>query len=134
MISRLGQAFLAALGDVGAGGETVRAALEGPARRTGWLAGVIDASWQEVYGQRTDDFRLLDSKAMRAIRPCGTAGTAAGWPAPSRLVRLSKPARAGSAWLCSQARCRRGSGSYRQLRSEVDVPVDSVQPAVNHGL
>src|SRR6266498_2486275 len=32
----------------------------------GWLAGVIDASWQEVYGQRIDDFRLPDSKAKRA--------------------------------------------------------------------
>ena len=32
----------------------------------GWLAGVIDRSWQEVYGQRIDGFRLPDSKAKRA--------------------------------------------------------------------
>ena len=27
---------------------------------------MIDASWQEVYGQRIDGFRLPDSKARRA--------------------------------------------------------------------
>ena len=48
-------------------GETVRAALEAlAAAAPGWLAGVIDASWQEVYGQRIDGFRLPDSKARRA--------------------------------------------------------------------
>ena len=48
-------------------GETVRAALEAlAAAAPGWLAGVIDASWQEVYGQRTDGFRLPDGKARRA--------------------------------------------------------------------
>ena len=48
-------------------GETVRAALEAlAAAAPGWLAGVIDASWQRVYGQRIDDFRLPDSKARRA--------------------------------------------------------------------
>ena len=48
-------------------GETVRAALEAlAAAAPGWLAGVIDASWQEVYGQRIDDFRLPRSKAKRA--------------------------------------------------------------------
>jgi transposase len=48
-------------------GETVRAALEAlAAAAPGWLAGVIDASWQEVYGQRIDDFRLPAAKAKRA--------------------------------------------------------------------
>jgi hypothetical protein len=48
-------------------GETVRAALEAlAAAAPGWLAGVIDASWQEIYGQRIDDFRLPDSPARRA--------------------------------------------------------------------
>jgi Transposase DDE domain len=48
-------------------GETVRAALEAlAAAAPDWLAGVIDASWQEVYGQRIDDFRLPRSKARRA--------------------------------------------------------------------
>jgi transposase len=48
-------------------GETVRAALEAlAAAAPGWLAGVIDASWQRVYGQRIDAFRLPGSKAKRA--------------------------------------------------------------------
>jgi transposase len=48
-------------------GETVRAALEAlAAAAPGWLAGVIDASWQEIYGQRIDQFRLPDGKAKRA--------------------------------------------------------------------
>jgi hypothetical protein len=48
-------------------GETVRAALEAlAAAAPGWLAGVIDASWQQVYGQRIDDWRLPDSDARRA--------------------------------------------------------------------
>src|SRR2546421_318760 len=32
----------------------------------GWLAQVIDASWQQVYGQRIDDIRLPGSAAGRA--------------------------------------------------------------------
>src|SRR5215472_16554414 len=48
-------------------GESVRAALEAlAAAAPGWLAQVIDASWQEVYGQRIDDFRLPRSTARRA--------------------------------------------------------------------
>jgi len=48
-------------------GESVRAALEAlAAAAPGWLAGVIDASWQQVYGQRIDDIRLPDSAAGRA--------------------------------------------------------------------
>ncbi len=48
-------------------GESVRAALEAlAAAAPGWLAGVIDASWQRVYGQRIDDFRLPRSTAKRA--------------------------------------------------------------------
>ena len=48
-------------------GESVRAALEAlAAAAPGWLPGVIDASWQEVYGQRIDGFRRPDSKAKRA--------------------------------------------------------------------
>ena len=47
-------------------GETVRAALEAlAAAAPGWLAGVIDASWQRVYGQRIDDLRLPDSDTAR---------------------------------------------------------------------
>src|SRR6266702_3854541 len=48
-------------------GESVRVALEAlAAAAPGWLAGVIDASWQEAYGQRVDAFRLPDGKAKRA--------------------------------------------------------------------
>src|SRR5689334_7476493 len=48
-------------------GETVRAALEAlAAAAPGWLAQVTGASWQEVYGQRIDAFRLPDSAAKRA--------------------------------------------------------------------
>jgi transposase len=48
-------------------GESVRAALEAlAAAAPEWLAGVIDASWQRVYGQRIDDLRLPAGKAARA--------------------------------------------------------------------
>jgi transposase len=47
-------------------GETVRAALEALAAAVpGWLATVIDASWQEVYGQRIDNWRLPATAAGR---------------------------------------------------------------------
>ena len=47
-------------------GETVRAALEALAAAVpGWLAGVIDASWQRVYGQRIDELRLPESQTAR---------------------------------------------------------------------
>ena len=47
-------------------GETLRAALEALAAAVpGWLATVIDSSWQRVYGQRIDDLRLPESQAAR---------------------------------------------------------------------
>ena len=47
-------------------GESVRAALEALAEAApAWLAGVIDASWQRVYGQRIDNWRLPESQAAR---------------------------------------------------------------------
>jgi transposase len=47
-------------------GETVRAALETlAAAAPDWLATVIGASWQEVYGQRIDGWRLPGSEAKR---------------------------------------------------------------------
>jgi len=47
-------------------GETVRAALEALAAAVpGWLAGGIDGSWQQVYGQRIDNLRLPASEAAR---------------------------------------------------------------------
>jgi transposase len=48
-------------------GEAVRAALEAlAAAAPGWLAGIVDGSWQQVYGQRITDMRLPGSKAGRA--------------------------------------------------------------------
>src|SRR6266581_2640897 len=47
-------------------GETLRAALEALAAAVpGWLAGVIDGSWQQVYGQRIDEIRLPASETAR---------------------------------------------------------------------
>ncbi|MEP7023799.1 MAG: transposase [Actinomycetota bacterium] len=47
-------------------GETLRAALEAlAAAAPGWLAGVIDSSWQQVYGVRIDDLHLPESQAKR---------------------------------------------------------------------
>jgi transposase len=47
-------------------GESVRAALEAlAAAAPGWLAGVIDASWQQVYGQRIDGWRLPEGQGAR---------------------------------------------------------------------
>ena len=54
------------LGRLELAGESVRAALETlAAAAPGWLAGVIDGSWQQVYGQRIDDIRLPASQAGR---------------------------------------------------------------------
>ncbi|HEY2307029.1 MAG TPA: IS1182 family transposase [Streptosporangiaceae bacterium] len=48
-------------------GETVRAALEAlAAAAPGWLATVIDESWQRVYGQRIDNLRLPQGQTARA--------------------------------------------------------------------
>jgi transposase len=47
-------------------GETLRAALEALAvAAPGWLTGVIDESWQQVYGARIDDLHLPESQAGR---------------------------------------------------------------------
>ena len=47
-------------------GESLRAALEALAAvAPEWLATVIDASWQEMYGQRIDEIRLPASEARR---------------------------------------------------------------------
>jgi hypothetical protein len=79
-------------------GESVRAALEAlAAAAPGWLAQVIDASWQEVYGQRIDDWRLPDSKAGRAELAV-QYGRDGYW--------LLRQAGCGTCW-----RCRRCAGS-----------------------
>ena len=48
-------------------GESVRAALEAlAAAAPDWLAGMVDGSWQQVYGQRIDQIRLPASEAARS--------------------------------------------------------------------
>jgi transposase len=86
-------------------GETVRAALEAlAAAAPDWLAGVIDASWQRVYGQQIDDLRLPAGKAaraelavqygrdgyhlLRATRAPGAPGWLAALPAVQALRRI----------------------------------------------
>jgi transposase len=83
-------------------GESVRAALEAlAAAAPGWLAGVIDGSWQQVYGQRVDQVRLPAGDAARkklavqygrdgyrlldAVRAPGAPAWLAGLPAVEAL-------------------------------------------------
>ena len=85
-------------------GEAVRAALEAlAAAAPGWLAAVIDASWQQVYGQRISEMRLPEGKAAREqlavqygrdgyhllgqVHAAGAPGWLAGLPAV-RALRL----------------------------------------------
>jgi transposase len=59
-------ARIRALNQLEMAGEAVRAALEAlAAAAPQWLAGVIDSSWQQVYGQRIDEIRLPGSQASR---------------------------------------------------------------------
>ena len=77
-------------------GETVRAALETlAAAAPGWLAGVIDASWQEVYGQRIDEWRLPASQARRT--------ELASWYGAGRLSPAGGSLRAGCAGVAAGA-------------------------------
>ncbi len=86
-------------------GETVRAALEAlAAAAPDWLATVIDASWQQVYGQRIDNMRLPEAEAARtqlavqyghdgyhlleAVHGPGAPGWLAGLPAVQALRRV----------------------------------------------
>jgi transposase len=85
-------------------GEAVRAALEAlAAAAPGWLAAVIDASWQQVYGQRISEMRLPEGTAAREqlavqygrdgyhlpgqVHAAGAPGWLAGLPAV-RALRL----------------------------------------------
>jgi transposase len=86
-------------------GESVRAALEAlAAAAPGWLATVIDASWQDRYGQRIGQIRLPASQARRdalaagygtdgyrlleAVRQPGAPGWARDLPAVQALRRI----------------------------------------------
>ncbi len=98
-------------------GETVRAALEAlAAAAPGWLAGVIGASWQEVYGQRIDGMRLPASEAERKdlASQYGADGTvlldAVRAPgAPSWLRELPAVETLRRIWV--QQYCRNGRGA-----------------------
>ena len=88
-------------------GETVRAALEAlSAAAPGWLAGVIDPSWQRVYGQRIDNLRLPEARPPARTWRSGTAGTATGcW---NRCTGRARRAGCGN---CPRCRCCGASGS-----------------------
>ena len=119
-------------------GETVRAALEAlAAAAPGWLAGVIDASWQEVYGQRIDASGCRTARPSARTWPCGTAGTAttccgrsttrarrAGWPACPRCRRC-----AGSG--SSSSTCRpRGRGEGDLAGGRAGPPAGQIPPGL----
>src|SRR5437868_3655582 len=108
-------------------GESVRAALEAlAAAAPGWLAGVIDASWQEVYGQRIDGFRLPEARARRADLAVryGRDGyhllrqvhspAAPGWLAGAARGAGAGPARPGTRRARRRQRvCQRGPAAGR---------------------
>jgi transposase len=74
-------------------GESIRAALEAVAvAAPGWLVTVIDASWQQAYGQRVDGWRLPASAA-------GRAGLAARYGADGYRLLEAVRAAGAPAWL-----------------------------------
>ncbi|HEY7432011.1 MAG TPA: transposase [Streptosporangiaceae bacterium] len=109
-------------------GETVRAALEAlAAAAPGWLAGVIDASWQRVYGQRIDNLRLPESRAAReklAVQ-YGRDGyylleQAGGPGAPAWLRELPAVQALRLVWV--QQYCREGEKVIRREEREHGLP------------
>jgi transposase len=106
-------------------GETVRAALEAlAAAAPGWLATVIDASWQRVYGQRVDNLRLPESQAARdelAVQ-YGRDGyylleQAAGPGAPGWLAELTAVQALRRVWIQQYYRDI-GEGGEKVIRRE----------------
>ncbi len=108
-------------------GETVRAALEAlAAAAPDWLAGVIDTSWQQVYGQRIDQIRLPASETARAKLAVqyGTDGyhllEAAGAPgAPAWLRELPAVAALRAIWVQQYYRSTDEHGQ-KVIRREAD--------------
>jgi Transposase DDE domain/Transposase domain (DUF772) len=111
-------------------GETVRAALETlAAAAPDWLAGVIDASWQEVYGQRIDGWRLPASETKRTdlaaqygrdgyhLLEAALAPAAPGWlrelPAVETLRRV---------WVQQYTRDQDGTVTRREAGYELGLP------------
>ena len=109
-------------------GESLRAALEALAvAAPGWLAGVIDESWQQVYGARIDDLHLPASQAARQdlmIR-YGADGyylleQAHGPGAPAWLRELPAVQALRRIWI--QQFCREVSGGRQEVRRREKLP------------
>ena len=109
-------------------GETLRAALEALAvAAPGWLAGVIDESWQQVYGARIDDLHLPEGQAGRQdlmtryardgscllerVHGPGAPGWLRELPAVQALRRI---------WI--QQFCREVSGGRQEVRRREKLP------------
>ena len=109
-------------------GETVRAALEAlAAAAPGWLAGVIDASWPRVYGQRIDNLRLPEAQAARDELAVQYGRD--GYSCWSRYTGQAR--RAG--WP-SCPRCRRCGGSGSSSTTGVDEEKVIRREEREHGL
>ena len=109
-------------------GESLRAALEAlSVAAPGWLAGVIDGSWQQVYGARIDDLHLPASKAGRQdlMVRYGTDGyflldQAHGPGAPAWLRELPAVQALRRIWI--QQFCRQVSGGRQEVRRRDKLP------------
>jgi len=109
-------------------GETLRAALEALAvAAPGWLAGVIDGSWQQVYGARIDDLHLPASQAGRQdlMVRYGTDGyflldQVHGPGAPAWLRELPAVQALRRIWI--QQFCREVSGGRQEVRRREKLP------------
>jgi transposase len=109
-------------------GETLRAALEAlSVAAPGWLAGVIDGSWQQVYGARIDDLHLPAGKAGRQdlMVRYGTDGyflldQAHGPAAPAWLRELPAVQALRRIWI--QQFCREVSGGRQEVRRREKLP------------
>jgi transposase len=111
-------------------GETVRAALEAlAAAAPGWLAGVIDTSWQEVYGQRVDGWRLPPSEAKRTelaaqygrdgylLLEAVRAPSAPGWLRELAAVEVLR-----QVWVQQYTRAEDGTVKRREAGLELGLP------------
>ena len=109
-------------------GESLRAALEALAvAAPGWLAGVIDGSWQQVYGARIDDLHLPASQAGRQdlMVRYGTDGyflleQVHGPGAPAWLRELPAVQALRRIWI--QQFCREVTGGRQEVRRREKLP------------
>ena len=115
-------------------GETLRAALEAlAAAAPGWLAGVIDPSWQQVCGARIDSLHLPESQARRRelMIGCGTGGCclleqACGPAAPGWVRELPAVQALRQAWV--QQFCREVTGGRQEVRRREKLPEGDALP------